>query len=341
MPRCCFLLLTALCAATARASTVQILITGSTSGAAVDDGPILGYKSYEKIPDGTPFTLIYTFDDARGKEKISGTKEHIITESCIETFASEAPGTNATLRIGAATWEFGLSTRSEARLSTSPDQKSYMFAFATPGRDNRVSTIIRPSESGYWPVHADWRASFSATSLAGSTGSFSADNGRVSAKGDLLPTTITVNGINLAEQWLRLPTAADSGRTAAQQWRLAHPSPRGGYIVQRATRTMTRSEDASSPISSTSLTYWVAWKVPAGANMPLNSSDHPSEAVPERKISSDVIHAETRFYEGLALPPDFAVGGSPYAGANLSSKIDPHLPTTHATLPVATDATLR
>ena len=44
--------------------------------------------------------------------------------------------------------------------------------------------------------------------------------------------------------------------------------------------------------------------------------------------------AVARFYEGLILPPAFAVGNSPYAGERLSSTTDPKLSTSNATLPV-------
>jgi hypothetical protein len=46
-----------------------------------------------------------------------------------------------------------------------------------------------------------------------------------------------------------------------------------------------------------------------------------------------------RFYEGLTLPPAFAMGISPYAGARLSSITDPKLSTNNATLPVETSST--
>jgi hypothetical protein len=52
------------------------------------------------------------------------------------------------------------------------------------------------------------------------------------------------------------------------------------------------------------------------------------------------VFAVARFYEGLTLPPAFAVGKSPYAGERLSSTTDPKLSTSSATLPVAASATV-
>jgi hypothetical protein len=337
------LFLLAACVTKASASIIQMAITGTTSAVYVDNGPIFGYSSYKKIPDGTPFTLIYTFEDTKGKEKIGGVNGRVITESGIETATSSAPGTNATLQIGDATWEFGTSTRSEAKLSTSSSSKRYEFLFATPARDNRLSTVIQPTTDGYWPTNADWRASFAATSLMNSAGSFSADNGRVSAKGNLLPSTLIVSGVNLDEQWLRYTTTV-GGPTAViweRQWHLARPSPKGGYIVQEVTRTITGSKTAKSPIASTTVKYWEAWQVPAGSAATAAAVDSFTNAVPTASVGSDTVSAVARFYEGLSLPSGFAVGNSPYAGSRLSSTSDPQLATSHATLPVLADATLR
>ena len=202
--------------------------------------------------------------------------------------------------------------------------------------------VVRPSKEGYWPSNADWRASFIATSVAGSSGSFSADNGRVSAKGNLLPATIIVNGINLNEQWLQYTTTA-GGPSAAmwqRQWQLARPSAKGGYIVQQVTRTITGQLAAGSAIASTTFKYWEAWRVPASSTRTA-AEDSFTKAPPLGTVNSDAISAVSRFYEGLVLPAGFAVGKSPYAGTALSTTNDPHLATTNATLPVDVEAALR
>jgi hypothetical protein len=61
---------------------------------------------------------------------------------------------------------------------------------------------------------------------------------------------------------------------------------------------------------------------------------------PAGSTGEDTVSAVARFYEGLILPPAFAVGNSPYAGERPSSTTDPKLSTSSATLPVTASATL-
>jgi hypothetical protein len=61
---------------------------------------------------------------------------------------------------------------------------------------------------------------------------------------------------------------------------------------------------------------------------------------PAGSTGEDTVSAVARFYEGLILPPAFAVGNSPYAGERPSSITDPKLSTSSATLPVTASATL-
>src|ERR1700735_3661742 len=171
----------------AQAATITVTITGTTGEIKVGEGPIFGHNSYQKIPPGDPFVLTYTFDDERGKQAISEIGGDTITQSEIENTALSSPGTNAVLQIGSAVWEFGASTRSQVTLKTSTTDKSEQFVFATQAGSNRVSSQIVPAKGGYWPKNGDWRSSFTSTSLEGSTGSFSADNDRVSASGSLTP----------------------------------------------------------------------------------------------------------------------------------------------------------
>jgi hypothetical protein len=325
------------------ASTIRVAITGTTSAVYVQEGPIFGYSSYEHIPDGTPFTLIYTFEDNKGKEKILALGDGVITESEIEDTILVAPGTNAILQIGDATWEFGTSTRSSARLNTSPSKRRYELTFATPARDNRISTVIQPTKDGFWPTNADWRASFMATSLMDSTGEFSADNGRVSARGHLLLSTFTISGVDLGEQWLSYITIAGSPKSASwnRQWHLAHPSPKGGYIVQEVTRTFTGVQAAKSAITSTKVKYWEAWRVPPQSADAADAVDSFEASAHGTGGGINTVSATARFYEGLHLPAGFAVGQSPYAGSRLSSTSAPHLRTNRATLPVIVEAMLQ
>ena len=117
---------------------------------------------------------------------------------------------------------------------TSATSKSEQFVYVAQAAGNRVSAQILPGKGGYWPKNGDWRASFTSGPLDGSTGSFAADNDRVSASGSLTPLTIAVAGVDIDGQWLRYTTNTGGGST----WQLAHPSPRGGYIVEQVTRTI-------------------------------------------------------------------------------------------------------
>jgi len=284
--------------------------------------------------------LTYTFDDEKGKQSISGISGDTITQSQIENIALSSPGTNAVLQIGSAVWEFGASTRSQVTLKTSTTDKSEQFVFTTQAGSNRVSSQIVPAKGGYWPKNGDWRSSFTSTSLEGSTASFSADNDRVSASGSLTPSVITVTGIDLDGQWLRDATTAGGPGLPNwdRKWQLAHASPMGGYIVEEVSRTILGTKPDGSPITPSSIKYWQAWQVPAGSNVPGDALD--SFAPPPGSTGEDTISAVARFYEGLTLPPAFAVGKSPYAGERLSSTTDPKLSTSSATLPVAASATM-
>jgi hypothetical protein len=334
-----FILAAALPAA-AQAATITVTITGTTGEIKVGEGPIFGHSSYQKIPPGDPFVLTYTFDDERGKQAISEISGDTITQSEIENTALSSPGTNAVLQIGSAVWEFGASTRSQVTLRTSTSNQSEQFVFTTQAGSNRVSSQIAPAKGGYWPKNGDWRSSFTSTSLEGSTASFSADNDRVSASGSLVPSAITVTGVDLDGQWLRDATTAGGPGLPnwERKWQLAHASPRGGYIVEEVTRTILGTKPDGSAITPSSIKYWQAWKVPAGSNAPENALD--SFPPPAGSTGEDTVSAVARFYEGLILPPAFAVGNSPYAGERPSSITDPKLSTSSATLPVTASATL-
>lgn len=328
--------------AAARSAIITVMITGTTGEIKVGEGPIFGHSSYQKIPPGDPFVLTYTFDDEKGKQAISGIVGDTITQSEIEGTALSSPGSNAVLQIGSAVWEFGPSSRSQVTLKTSPESKSVQLVYTTQGGSNRVSAQIAPAKGGYWPKNGDWRSSFTCTSLDASTISFSADNDRVSAGGKLVPSAITVNGVDLDGQWLRAATTAGGSGLPhwERKWQLAHASPQGGYIVEEVTRTILGTKPDGSPITPSSIKYWQAWRVPAGSNVPGDASDSFASPAPDGSTGEDTVSTVARFYEGLPLPLAFAVRNSPYAGSRLSSTTDPRLPTNSATLPVAAGATL-
>src|ERR1700733_11323794 len=219
----------AIFSATARAATITVTITGTTGEIRVGEGPIFGHRSYTLIPAGAPFALTYTFDEERGKQTIAEVSNGLISQSEIENSKLSSPGTSATLQIGRSVWEFGSSARSQVIMKTSATSKSEEFVYVALAGGNRVSAKIVPGKGGYWPQNGDWRASFTSGALDGSTGSFAADNDRVSASGSLTPLTIVVAGVDIDGQWLRYATNPNGDGKR----QLAHASPRGGYIVEQ------------------------------------------------------------------------------------------------------------
>jgi hypothetical protein len=219
-------------------------------------------------------------------------------------------------------------------MKTSANSKSEQFVYIAQAGGNRVSAQIVPAKGGYWPKNGDWRASFTSSPLDGSTASFAADNDRASASGSLTPLTIAVAGVDIDGQWLR--HATNPGGEG--KWQLAHASPRGGYIVEQVTRTILGTKADGSPITPSSVEYWQAWQVPAGADAPANAIDSFPDTALAGSTGEETISAVARFYEGLILPPAFGAGSSPYAGGRLSSTIDPNLSTSSATLPVVTSS---
>jgi hypothetical protein len=331
------ILTAAVFSATAGAATITVTITGTTGEIRVGEGPIFEHRSYTLIPPGDPFSLTYTFDEDKGKQTISDLSNGLISQSEIGNTKLSSPGTSATLQIGRAVWEFGSSIRSQVVMKTSATSKSEQFVYVAQAGGNRVSAQIVPGKGGYWPKNGDWRASFTSGPLDGSTASFAADNDRVSASGSLTPLTIAVTGVDIDGQWLR--NASDPGGEA--KWQLAHASPRGGYIVERVTRTILGTRQDGSPITPSCVVYWQAWQVAAGTDAPANASDSLSNAALAGSTGEESVSAVARFYEGLILPPTFSAGKSPYAGERLSSITDPDLSTGSATLPVVTGSTLK
>jgi hypothetical protein len=328
--------------ATARAITIRITITGTTRGAYVVEGPVFGFSSGQKIPDGTGFTLTYTFDDTKGSESYVTRPGDGISQSAIRAALQSSPGTDAALQIGSSIWEFGESTDSEVRLKAFPGDTSEFIHFATAD-DNSVSSLIYPASGEAWPGSADWRESFTASPLKHNPSSFSVDNGTVAAKGELIPASIEVEGVHCRGQWLTFTTSAGGPEEGnwLRRWNLAQPSPKGGYVVEHVTRHRVGARTADgAPITPPEVSYWVAWAVIAGAQGTTPSAEDFTPAVPPGSSGTDTILATARFYEGLTLPSTFAAGNSPYAGPYPSTTVDPNLSTGTATLPVVVTATL-
>ena len=106
--------------------------------------------------------------------------------------------------------------------------------------------------------------------------------------------------------------------------------------MEQVTRTIMGTKADGSPITPSTLKYWQAWQVPAGADAPIDAIDSfPDKALAGSK-GEESLSAVARYYEGLSLPAAFGAGNSPYARGRLSSVTDPHLSTNSATLPVAT-----
>jgi hypothetical protein len=338
------LILMAAGACAARAETITITLTGNTGEIQVGEGPIFGRRSYQRIPAGDPFALTYVFDEARGTQSIAEVSDGLITQSGIENTAQDSPGRSATLQIGSAVWEFGTSVRSQVMLKT-VTEKSEKIVFATQSRGNHISTEITPAPGGYWPKNGDWRANLIATSLAGSTTTFSADNGSVSAEGKLIPATITVTGVDLDGQWLQStataggPESHPGNAVWQRQWRLAHASPLGGYIVEEVTQSVHGTSADGSAIRPIPNHSWLAWQVAAGATAPSPSLDSFSRDALTGS-GEEIVTAVARFYEGLTLPASFVEALSPYAEGLWTSATNPELPTRNATLPVVVSSTI-
>ena len=146
--------------------------------------------------------------------------------------------------------------------------------------------------------------------------------------------TITVAGVDIDGQWLRYTTNASSGGT----WQLAHTSPRGGFIVEQVSRTiLERGGWFAHHAFLRQVLAGVAGSSWSGP--PADATDDVPNTALAGSTGDESVSAVARFYEGLTLPPAFAVGNSPFAGARVSSMTDPNLSTSSATLPVITSST--
>jgi hypothetical protein len=338
------LLVATISTAAARAAIVKVTITGTVKGIHISEGPVFGYTSREHIPDGTPFTLTYIFDDTKGEDRIKMESHGNITRSGLRALKAASPATDAILQIGGGVWDFGESVDSEVDLTTTLRVKSYVIRFASADKDNWISSNIYPRKGGYWPATADWRQSFHANGLENNPSPFSVDNGTVSARGSLIASGISVSGVHLEGQALSFATV-DGGPNSAnwvRQWHLAKPSPHGGCVIESVTKTVvgTTSQNGA-PVTPFLTRYWVAWRVAPGAKATTPATDNFQTSYPPGSTGIVNISATARFYEGTDIPASFVPGNVSLLSARLSSKADPALGTSHATLPIAVTATLR
>ena len=338
------LLVATISTAAARAAIVKMTITGTVKGIHISEGPVFGYTSREHIPDGTPFTLTYIFDDTNGEDRIQTESDGKITRSGLRASKAASPARDAILQIGGGVWDFGESVDSEVDLTTTLRVKSYVIRFGSADKDNWISSNIYPGKGGNWPATADWRQSFHANGLQKNPSPFSIDNGTVSARGSLIASGISVSGVHLEGQALSF-TTVDGGPNSShwvRQWHLAKPSPHGGCVIESVTKTVVGTMPGNgAPITPFLTAYWVAWRVAPGAKITTPATDDFQSSYPRGSTGTVTISATARFFEGTDVPPGFLPGNVPLLSARLSSKADPALATSHATLPVAVTATLR
>jgi hypothetical protein len=234
------LLLAAALAPMARAATVRVTISGIVKEIAVTEGPVLGLYSKEQFEDGTPFVLVYTFDDSKGEATTEMDEGGSITQSGQRTAHFSSPGVSAILHIADASWDFGESVDSEANLVAQQGTKGYTIVYRTGDKENWVTSTLSPKDAGTWTTSGDWRQSFHADELEANEIPFSVDNGTVSASGTLIASKIAVDGIDLNGQALSI-RAVGQDKTKGSwtgEWHLAKPSPRGGCVIERVTRTV-------------------------------------------------------------------------------------------------------
>jgi hypothetical protein len=116
-------------------------------------------------------------------------------------------------------------------------------------------------------------------------------------------------------------------------WRLAKPSPKGGFIVQKVINT---APDGAE------YTHWEQWRVEPGQDRPtwkLSYQPHDTfQKNPGALPGVRKVRSEARFYEDLPVNDKgnlagFEAGKVPQAGALPATEIDPALPTANATEP--------
>lgn len=335
------LCLAAILAPAVHAAVVRVTITGTVDRLDISEGPVFGYRSKQPLPPSLPFILTYTFDDQKGETTLESADTGRLVGSGQHGSRAASPGVSAVLQVGEAFWEFGDSTDAEVTVRITDADSSLKIRYDTADRDNWVSSAIVPDRGASWTLSGDWRQSFYADRVKSQPASFSIDNGTVSARGTLIPSTLRVDGIDLRGQALDARASGELPLSwPAREWRLAVAPPGGGYVVEQITQTAIGSIAANSaPIAPLTVTYWVAWSVAPGATMSTPPGESFVNAYPPGSTGKLTIEASARFYDGLTLPPGFRAGAVKFAAAGLSSESNPHLDTEHATLPITLNTT--
>src|SRR5579864_1966909 len=141
-----------------KAAEITVTITGTLEGGG-DSFPIFDVG---KSLDGKPFTLVYTFDDAKGlASPIAGCKG---AASGIEGDGPNSPAT-AVLTVGTKSYTFGLGKNAHSaiwREIASPCSESQIAVEIHEGKDpfsQGVSVRIKPGEGKRsLTQNPDWRA---------------------------------------------------------------------------------------------------------------------------------------------------------------------------------------
>lgn len=114
-----------------------------------------------------------------------------------------------------------------------------------------------------------------------------------------------------------------NSKTWVIQWKLSHPTKKGGWIVQHLTGTNKSGKQIYE--------IWEAWKVLAKSQY---TKYYPDPNDDTFDASNVTYKAQARFYEGLQLPSSFTVKPEKPTGILPYTTVNPNLPTDNATAPV-------
>lgn len=107
------------------------------------------------------------------------------------------------------------------------------------------------------------------------------------------------------------------------RWKLTRKTKAGGWIVQHIQADFKGQGRYN---------YWEAWRVPPNSQFTKLHLQHFQYDDEFAGPAGSTIHATARFYEGLHLPRAFVRQPSGFpAGILRATKVNPHLPTNHAT----------
>jgi hypothetical protein len=149
-----------------RASEIVVTVTGIIEGGTGDFLHIFGAK---RNINGTPFTAVFTFDDAKGKPLSPYQCDGSATGT--EGSGADSPGT-AVLTIAGKSYAFGTHKDSHSsawRSITSRCSRS-QITFQVDDNVNRLNTIINVNLHTENPAHSmtqnpDWRAALTSSAM--------------------------------------------------------------------------------------------------------------------------------------------------------------------------------